>query len=308
MYRNHTVAVVVPARNEAEFVGGVVDAIPAFVDRVYVVDDASTDATRTVALDAADPDRGSPPESGFDDNAVDDRVAERTRRGRVLVLRHDECRGPGGAVKTGYLAALAERADLVATLDADGQMNPATLDSFLDPLVDGDADYAKGTRLERREDTAEMPAVRLFGNVALTLLCRLSSGYWELTDPVNGYTAITSVALADIAPSRLYEGYGYGTDVLAKLHVAERRVVDVPHASTYGDEVSGIDYSTYVPRVSRLLAANFAWRLREERGPEPPTPAAFAGSAGASVGVLAGAARGVLDAVGRAVLERGGEQ
>jgi len=121
------------------------------------------------------------------------------------VLSHDEQRGAGGAVKTGYLAALDGDADLVATVDGDGQMDPRRLDRFLDPLVDGDADYAKGTRLSRREHTAGMPAFRLFGNRLLTLLCRLSSGYWSLTDPVNGYTAIRREALKAIDPASAYE-------------------------------------------------------------------------------------------------------
>jgi len=191
MYRNHAVAAVVAARNEAPFIDDVVDAMPAFVDRIYVVDDASEDDTRAVALGAA---AGSPADEPAkwcpERRRLDSRVAETDQAGRVAVLSHDEQRGAGGAVKTGYLAALDGDADLVATVDGDGQMDPRRLDRFLDPLVDGDADYAKGTRLSRCEHTAGMPAFRLFGNRLLTLLCRLSSGYWSLTDPVNGYTAI----------------------------------------------------------------------------------------------------------------------
>jgi len=143
-------------------------------------------------------------------------------------------------------------------------MDPRRLDRFLDPLVDGDADYAKGTRLSRREHTAECPR-RLFENRLLTLLCRLSSGYWSLTDPVNGYTAIRREALKAIDPASAYEGYGYGTEVLARLHAAGCRVADVSHPSRYGDENSGIDYRQYTTRVSRLLLATLLWRLGRER-------------------------------------------
>jgi len=228
MYRNHAVAAVVAARNEAPFIDDVVDAMPAFVDRICVVDDASEDDTRAVALGAA---AGSPADEPAkwcpERRRLDSRVAETDQAGRVAVLSHDEQRGAGGAVKTGYLAALDGDADLVATVDGDGQMDPRRLDRFLDPLVDGDADYAKGTRLSRREHTAGMPAFRLFGNRLLTLLCRLSSGYWSLTDPVNGYTAIRREALKAIDPASAYEGYGYGTEVLARLHAAGCRVADV---------------------------------------------------------------------------------
>lgn len=273
MYADRSVAVVVPAHDEAAFVGDVVGAMPPFVDRVYVVDDASADDTAAVALEAgANSASGTGLDGGaFEDRhgeaALADRVAESARRGRVEVLRHGENRGAGGAVKTGYLAALAGDADLVATVDADGQMDPSRLDSFLDPLVRGDADYATGTRLRSRTDRADMPRFRLFGNAALTLLCRVSSGYWSLTDPVNGYTAVTRDALDAVRPASLHEGYGYGVQVLARLHAADCRVADVPVESAYGDEDSGIDYASYVPRVSRLLAATFLRRLRRERVP-----------------------------------------
>ncbi|OTF01697.1 glycosyltransferase family 2 protein [Halorubrum sp. SD683] len=264
MYRNNAVAVVVPAHDEAQFVGDVVAGMPGFVDRVYVVDDASSDGTRAAALAPVSTiDR----DDEFDPSQhprLAPRVADATRRGRVVVLRHGENRGPGGAVATGYLAALAGDAELVATIDGDGQMDTAALPRFLDPLVEGDADYATGTRLREGAHAREMPAFRLFGNHLLTLLCRLSSGYRTLTDPVNGYTAVTRGALAAIDPESSYEGYGYGTEILARLHADGRRVVDVPHASRYGDEESGIDYRRYATRVSVLLLRTFAWRLSRE--------------------------------------------
>ena len=270
MYRNHTVAVVVPAHDEAPFVGTVVAGMPAFVDRIYVVDDASTDGTHNAALAAAPSTEGDDAASLGDSDSVEsprlaDRVATVSHRGRLVLLRHGENRGPGGAVATGYLAALSGDADLVVTIDGDGQMDPEALPRFLDPLVDGEADYATGTRLRDGTHTTEMPAFRLFGNYLLTLLCRLSSGYWTLTDPVNGYTAATRDALTAIDPASSHEGYGYGTETLARLHADGRRIVDVPHASRYGDEESGIDYRRYATRVSMLLLRTFLWRLSRER-------------------------------------------
>lgn len=262
MYRAHTVAVIVPAHDEAAFVGDVVGAVPASVDRVYVVDDASDDDTSDVALAAADPDHE--PADSPDlraDASLADRVTETARRGRVVVLRHGENRGPGGAVVTGYLAALSGAADLVATVDGDGQMDLGQLHRFLDSLVDGDADYAKGTRLRRADHRDGMPSFRLFGNDLLTLLCRVTSGYWTVSDPVNGYTAITRDALRAIDPASVHEGYGYGTEILARLHANGGRVVDVAHESRYGDEESGIDLRRYAVGVSWLLVRTLAWRL-----------------------------------------------
>ncbi|MFC7095802.1 glycosyltransferase family 2 protein [Halobaculum marinum] len=278
MFRGHTVAVVLPAHDEAAFVGDVLSAIPPCVDRVYLVDDASTDDTATVALDAADPTTDSrlpvdPAERPAANDAasataaarvLDRRTMSTDRRGRLRVLRHGANRGAGGAVVTGYLAALADRVDLVATVDADGQMDPTHLTRLLDPLVEGTAAYAKGTRLRRRADRAAFPVVRLVGNALLTGLSRVATGYWSLSDPVNGFTAMTGRALAAVDPASTYEGYGYGIDVLARLRAADEAVIDVPHPSAYGDESSGIDLTTYVPRVSRLLAVSFLGRIRRE--------------------------------------------
>lgn len=251
MYREHSVAAVVPAYNERGFVASVLEAMPAYVDRVYAVDDASTDGTWNELLTAVD---GDAPWGEQRPAALDARIAATRHDGQAVALRHARNRGPGGAVKTGYLAALAEGVDLITTIDGDGQMDPALLDGFLDPLVDGSADYTKGSRFERPDDLEGMPAFRRFGNALLTHLAQAVTGDEALSDPVNGYTAITRHALRTIDVPALYEGYGYGIDVLGRLHVNDCRVVDVPHSASYADETSSIRYHTYVPRVSCLLA------------------------------------------------------
>ncbi|MFW6321261.1 MAG: glycosyltransferase family 2 protein, partial [Halohasta sp.] len=181
MYNEHTVAVVVPAYNESGFVGDVIETLPEFVDRVYAVDDQSTDDTWreiTAAADAvnettAETDGGA----GFDQ--------------RVVPIRHDENRGVGGAIKTGYLRAREDEIDVTAVMGGDGQMDPAYLERIIEPIVNGEAEYAKGNRLVNDTDHTEMPRFRLVGNRILTLLTKIASGYWRVGDPQMGYTAIS---------------------------------------------------------------------------------------------------------------------
>lgn len=272
MYRSHTIAVVVPAYNERERIADVLASIPRLVDRVYVVDDCSTDGTAdavrryvesTVQSTDAAEDGGPSEDLGFPGD-------------RIVTIRHDRNRGAGGAIKTGYRHTIDDGADVTVTIDADGQMDPRALTTVVDPIVEGTADYAKGNRLGSATVRGEMPPVRWVGNWLLTGLTRVASGYWRLRDPQNGYTAISSDALAAIDVEGIYEYYGYCNDVLVKLNAAEQRVADVPIPAAYGDEESAIRYHEYVPRVSSMLLRNFLWRLRVRylEGPMRP-PAVF---------------------------------
>jgi glycosyltransferase involved in cell wall biosynthesis len=256
MYKGQVVAVVVPAYNESGLVGSVIETIPSFVDRVYVVDDCSTDDTwdeirrharrvnsrsvaATVVTDGGD----------FDE--------------RVVTLRNERNRGVGYCVTRGYRHALADGADVVAVMNGDGQMDPAVLDRIIDPVVSGAADYAKGNRLSRPDDYRDMSRWRRFGNRLLTLLTRVASGYWSVTDSQNGYTAISREALETIPLDDLYERYGFLNDLLVTLNVYGLRIADVPHSALYGNERSGIRYGSFVPTLSLLLLRDFVWRLKE---------------------------------------------
>ena len=255
MYEGHTVAVVVPAYNEEGYVGPTIDTMPSFVDRVYVVDDASTDDTWSEIRShaAAVNESRSPEAPGFD---------------RVVVpLQHETNRGVGGAIKTGYQNALADGVDVAAVMGGDHQMNPAELHRYVEPIVRGEADYAKGCRFLDRADWADIPRFRLVGNVLLSYLSKAASGYWRLLDPQNGYTAISTDALARVDLDAMYEYYGYCNDLLVKLNVENIRVADVPRSSTFAFEdewKSHIDYGEYVPRVSWMLLRNFFYRLNRK--------------------------------------------
>jgi len=249
MYEGHTIGVVVPAYNEEGFVGDVLNSLPDFVDRIYAVDDASTDGTWDEIRAHAAIERA--PRAGVSDD---------TESG-VIAIQHTMNRGAGAAIKTGYLAARDDETDITVTVDADGQMDPDIMTWFLDPIVAGHTDYTKGDRLSNSELRHEMPRFRLLGNWLLTGLTRIASGYWDVTDPQNGYTAISLPALEAIDLEGMYEYYGYCNDILVKLNVAGMRVADVDMPATYGDEESSIEYDDYIPKVSFMLLRNFFWRL-----------------------------------------------
>ena len=277
MYREHTVGVVVPAYNEEGFVGEVIDTIPDYVDRVYVIDDYSTDGTWEEIKAHAGKANERARQQGtvaVDENlepvthaTADDVLSIEADGGlaydpRVTPIQHDENRGVGGAIKTGYQQALEDEIDIISVMGGDGQMDPDTLPKFLDPIVEDVADYAKGNRLLYREYRKGMPKWRFIGNSILTFLTKIASGYWKTMDPQNGYTAISHYALDNVGIGSMYEYYGYCNDLLVKLNAEGMRVADVAMPAIYGDEESNIEYPTYIRKVSGMLLQNFLWRLK----------------------------------------------
>jgi len=270
MYSGSTVAVVVPAYNEEGLVGTVIETVPSYVDRVYVVEDASTDRTwDEIRRTARRVNERESAVNGF----------ER----RVVPIKHDENRGVGGAIKTGYLAARNDEIDVTAVMGGDAQMKPELLEGVIRPIVDDEADYAKGNRLLDCDHHDSMPRFRYIGNRILTWLTRIASGYWTLGDPQNGYTAISLHALETAGIEEMYEYYGYCNDLLVRLNVAGLRVVDVPRPAHYGEEESHIRYRSYIPRVSLMLFRGFLRRLWAKHVVDDPHPmVAFYGMAAAT--------------------------
>jgi glycosyltransferase involved in cell wall biosynthesis len=239
MYRGLRIAVVIPAFNEEIAIARAIRSVPGFVDDVIVVDDASHDATSLQAARAAD--------------------------ARVVVVRHEANRGVGGAIVTGYRRALALGADVAAVMAGDGQMDPADLPALLAPIAEGRADYVKGNRFRHPDIWEAMPATRLVGNIVLSLLSKPISGYWRLFDSQCGYTAITRHALLALDLDRVFERYGYPNDVLARLHAAGARALDVPVRPIYGAAwKSGIRLSTVFYPILFVLARAWARRLVAE--------------------------------------------
>lgn len=254
MYDGSSVGVVIPAYNEEQFVGRVIDSLPTFVDRAYVVDDASTDGTWEEIQRRAEQPKARVPHAALTDGGAGN-------GGRIVPTRHETNAGRGAAVKTGYRGALEDGMDVIAVMDADGQMDPGILDRFVEPIIHGDADYAKGNRVLSRGHRSGMSRWRLSGNLLLSYLTKVASGYWRTMDPQNGYTVISADILRAINLDRLYDDYGFLNDLLVKLNVVDARVVDIAMTARYGDERSGIRYRSFVPKLSGLLLWDFFWRL-----------------------------------------------
>ena len=256
MYKDKSVGVVVPAYNEERFIGTVIDTMPTFVDRIYVVDDCSTDGTwRAITTRVRHESAKAPATPALADGGI-------VTDGRLVPIRHEENRGVGGAIKTGYLRAAEDGMDITAVMGGDGQMDPDVLERIVDPIAEDAADYVKGNRLLYRTHREGMTGWRFLGNSVLTFLTKIASGYWKTMDPQNGYTAISRTALDTIGIEAMYEGYGYCNDLLVKLNARGMRVADVALPAVYGEETSTIAYPSYIWNVSGMLLRNFLWRLK----------------------------------------------
>jgi glycosyltransferase involved in cell wall biosynthesis len=265
VYGGETVGVVVPAYNEEGFIGDVIDTMPRYVDRIYLVDDGSTDGTWEEIqhhVSELPPEANSPPtDTPFDR--------------RFVPIQHEQNRGAGAALKTGYKRALADGIGVTAVMAGDGQMNPDILHCFLEPIVDGDVDYTKGNRLHDSELREETPTVRFVGSLLLTFLTRVASGYWTMRDSQNGYTAISLDALEAIDLDELVDGFGTPNELLTRLNAHDMPIADVPMPANYGDEESHLQYRTYIWWMSALLLRNFVWRLRRKYLVERTHPLPF---------------------------------
>jgi glycosyltransferase involved in cell wall biosynthesis len=238
MYGGKSVAVVVPAYNEEALIASTVSTIPAFVDRIIVVDDASGDATVEKARDA-DP--------------------------RVDLIVHERNQGVGAAIVTGYKRAIAEQVDITCVMAADGQMDPDDLETLVRGISTGQVDYAKANRLFTGQAWGLIPRTRYLGNAVLSFLTKIASGYWHVADSQSGYTAVNLETLELLDLDHVYRRYGFPNDLLVHLNVWNRRVRDYPSRPIYGvGERSGIRLHHVVPKISWLLTKGFFWRMKEK--------------------------------------------
>jgi glycosyltransferase involved in cell wall biosynthesis len=240
LFQGKMVGVVVPAYNEERLVATVIDNMPTYVDRVYVVDDGSTDRTRQIVSEMCQ------------------------KNGKLELIEHKTNRGVGAAIATGYRRCLEDGRDIAVVMAGDDQMDPAELPNLLAPVINGEAGYCKGNRMSSLKSMKGMPLLRRFGNWLLKWATRVSSGNYKVMDPQNGYAAASADALQRINLDDLYPYYGYCNHLLAKLTVAGVRTVEVSIPARYQGEKSKIRYGKYIRKVSWLLLTNFAWRMESK--------------------------------------------
>ncbi len=215
------VAVVIPAYKVRKHILTLLERVGPEVHLVVVVDDKCPEESgRHVLENCADP--------------------------RVRVVFNERNLGVGGAVKNGYRAAMADGADIMVKLDGDGQMDPALIPDIVRPILERRADYVKGNRFDRLETLARMPTVRLIGNSALSLVNKVVSGYWQVMDPTNGFTALHRAAAERLPLDKIDNRYFFESDMLFRLGVARAVVEDMTMDAFYGDEQSSL-------RVSKVL-------------------------------------------------------
>jgi dolichol-phosphate mannosyltransferase len=230
------VAVVIPCYKVTRHIISVIDSMPGIVERIYAVDDCCPEKSGQFILD-----HNNDP--------------------RVKVLFNGKNKGVGGAVMTGYKEAIADNMHVVVKVDGDGQMNPELIPEFIEPILSGEADYTKGNRFYNLEEIHQMPKIRLFGNAALSLLNKLSSGYWDVFDPTNGYTAIHVDVLKKLPFAKISERYFFESDMLFRLNTVRAKVVDVPMDAHYGDEESQLKIGEIIGDFTKKNVKNTGKRI-----------------------------------------------
>lgn len=236
MSRPLSIAVVIPCYRVRRHILSVLQKIGEEVSLIIVIDD------------------GCPENSG-------DFVQASCQDERLVVHRLAHNQGVGGAVLAGYQIALQKGADIIVKVDGDGQMDPALISDFVHPIVTGEADYTKGNRFFDLENIHQMPPVRIFGNAVLSLMNKLASGYWDIFDPTNGYTAIRADIAGHLPFEKISKRYFFESDMLFRLNTLRAVVVDIPMDACYGDEESHLKISKIIRDFLFKNFVNFCKRI-----------------------------------------------
>ncbi len=229
------IAVVIPCYKVAQTIETVLSSIPECIDQIYCVNDACPDGSLEVIRKNKDP--------------------------RVKSVSHKTNQGVGSATVTGYRLAIEEGMDIVVKIDGDAQMDPSLIPLFVRPIIEGECDYTKGNRFYRIDDVRAMPSLRLFGNAVLSFMTKMSSGYWNLFDPTNGYIAIHTSILKEIPLQKLSKRYFFESDMLFRLNTVHAVIQDIPMRALYGEEESNLKISKILFPFLRGHARNFIKRI-----------------------------------------------
>jgi glycosyltransferase involved in cell wall biosynthesis len=286
MIKKKTIAVVVPAYNEEDQIGIVIESMPDFVDRIVIVNDSSKDKTAKIVEEYIKKDksevRGLNTKkrliknrynraeivaeeilNGEDDKYTPSKIFNKEpERSRIILINHLKNGSVGASIATGYKWCRDNNIDCIAVMGGDGQMDPDELESICMPVVDEEVDYVKGNRLKHRSASLVIPKTRFLGNSVLSLLTKIASGYWQVSDTQTGYTAISLEALKGIHLYNIYPSYGCPNDILVKLNIANFAIKEVPIKPIYDiGEESKMKILKVIPRISWLLFKLFWIRL-----------------------------------------------
>ncbi|MDD3533920.1 MAG: glycosyltransferase family 2 protein [Candidatus Cloacimonetes bacterium] len=237
MYKEHRIAVVIPAYNEGELITETLVSMPDFLDTLYVVHDGGGDDTLSRIRQRIDLDS------------------------RIVLINHEVNKGLGQSLIDGYLASAESDNDITVIMAGDNQMDPADLPHLLDKLTEESYDYVKGNRLLHYEVVESMPRYRLIGNTILTFMTKFATGYFFMMDPQCGYTAIKNKVLRQIPIAQMTKGYGYNADILCMLNIRGFKVTDCEVRPVYGNEKSKIKLLKYIWKTGWLLFRLFFRRL-----------------------------------------------
>lgn len=232
---DHKICVVIPMYRVEPYIQGVIESVPDWVWRIITVDDASPDCSAEKVLALNDP--------------------------RVILVRHEQNQGVGGAVLTGFTKAAELGAQAAVKMDGDGQMSPDFLEDIVQPLLERCADYTKGNRFFHLDDLIRMPPVRRYGNLGLSFLTKLASGYWNVFDPTNGYLAIDLATFRALNQKRIHRRYFFETSMLIELNLARAVVQDVPMPAIYNGETSSLSVRRSLFEFAYYLLRGFIRRI-----------------------------------------------
>ncbi|MFI5303693.1 MAG: glycosyltransferase family 2 protein [Nitrospiria bacterium] len=237
-YKIFKIAVVIPCFNVEKHIQEVILEIPPFVDLIVAVNDASYDRTPNILNSIQDP--------------------------RLRVLHHSKNKGVGGAILTGFQKAISEGSEILVKMDGDGQMDPAYLSALLDPIIEEGYSYTKGNRFLHSKELAQMPFLRRWGNFCLTFLTKMTSGYWHIFDPQNGYWAIRGEDLEILNLGKIHHRFFLENDMLVQLNIFNARVKDVAIPARYGNEKSSMKLYKIALSFPYFLFNRFWYRFYQK--------------------------------------------
>lgn len=273
MYKNKKIAALVPAYKEEHLIGTTISGMPDFVDYVIVVDDASPDNTSA--------------------------VVKKLDNKKVILIRHPKNVGLGGAIKSAVKRAKELKVDIGVVMAGDNQMDPKYLSTLLDPICDDGYDFTKANRFYGAEGIANMPKHRVFGSIVLAFMTRVSSGYWHIIDPQNGYVAYGPRVLNEINFENITNGYALENDILINLNILGMRILEVPIKGIYGEEKSTMNLWKIIPYFTWFLFVGFFRRIFKKyvlRGFHPIAIFLFFGTIFTFFGLIFGTIHWVLAA------------